>query len=58
MDEKGRKVDLRVNREVEAIGEAYAGIEAVGRIARRLKLDVSAINDRVDAILSYVYVVQ
>ena len=27
----------------------------VGRITRRPKLDVSAINDRVDAMLSYVY---
>lgn len=37
---------------MEAIGEAYAGIEAFGRIAIRPKLDVSAIIDRVEAILS------
>lgn len=30
-------------------------MEAVGRIAKRLKLDVSAINDRVEAMLYYVY---
>jgi hypothetical protein len=55
VEEKGRNVDWRVNREVEAIGEAYAGIEAVGRIAKRLKLHVSAISDRVEDMLGGVY---
>jgi hypothetical protein len=45
-------VDWRVDRDEEAIGEAYDGIGPVGRIAIRLKLDVSAINDRVEAIVS------
>jgi hypothetical protein len=55
VEEKGRNVDCSVDRDVEAIGEAYAGIEAVGRIAKRLKLDVRAINDRVEDMLGGVY---
>lgn len=35
------------------MGEAKDGIEAAGRIASRLKLDVKAMRDRVDAILKY-----
>lgn len=40
-----------MRRDEDAIGDAKDGIEAVGRIANRLKLDVKAMSDRVDAIL-------
>jgi hypothetical protein len=45
-------VDSRVNRDEEATGDANEGIDPVGRIASRLKLDVKAIKDRVEAILN------
>ena len=41
---------------MEAIGEAYDAMGPDDRTARRLKVDVSAINDLVEAILDVVCV--
>jgi len=47
-------VDCRVNREVEAIGDAKEVMGAAGRTARRPKLDVRAIIDLAEAMVMYV----
>ena len=44
-------MDCRVNREVEAIGDAKEVMGAAGRTARRPKLDVRAMSDLAEAMV-------
>jgi len=54
VEENGRNVDCRVNREVDAIGDAKEVMGAAGRTARRPKLDVRAMSDLAEAMVMYV----
>ena len=47
-------MDCRVNREVDAIGDAKEVMAAAGRTARRPKLDVRAMIDLAEAMVVYV----
>lgn len=44
-------MDCRVNREVDAIGDAKEVMGAAGRTARRPKLDVRAMSDLAEAMV-------